>query len=114
MAADWVRPLAEVDDRLLRRRLVPTKLGSSTMPTLRECPSDQAERIRQATGKAFPSEATAFELDQLPAAVTLDLEKVYRNWGAITAAYFLGCSTSASLSDIKMYLDRRGWHSSAD
>jgi hypothetical protein len=89
-------------------------LDPSIMPTLRECPADQAERIRQATGKEFPPVAELLELDQLPATFTGDLDQVYRRWGAITAAYFLGCSTAASLSDIKLYLDRRGWHSSAD
>lgn len=77
-------------------------------------PGDQANRISQATGKAFSQVGTVLDLQNLPMEYNQDLEKVYRKWGSITAAYFLGGVTGAPLTEIKMYLDSKGWHFSAD
>jgi hypothetical protein len=77
-------------------------------------PSDQADRIRQATGKAFPPPRMFASLEDLPVELEWDLEKVYHKWGSITAAYFLRGLTAAGLTEVKMYLDSKGWHSSAD
>ena len=79
-----------------------------------QCPPDQAERIRGVTGRSFPPAKSFFSLQDLPIESLRDLEKVYAKWGSITAAYFLGSSTEASLNEIKLYLDSRGWHESAD
>lgn len=79
-----------------------------------KCPDDQADRIRRAIGKAFPPEEVLPRITDLSAEQLNDLEKVYRAWGSIAAAYFLGSSTSAGLVEIKLFLNEKGWHQSAD
>lgn len=75
---------------------------------------DIAQRITQTLGRELPPTKSVHGLDQLPADVLEDIEKINETCGGIYVFAYLRHITDASFSDVKLYVDGRGWHHSAD
>lgn len=72
------------------------------------------DRIHQALGHDLRPAKSVHGLDALPEDVLRDLEVIYGACGGIYVFAYLHHVTDASFADVKMYVDGRGWHHSAD
>lgn len=73
-----------------------------------------ALRILKVTGKSLLPEKAIQGLDQLPSEILADIDTINQSCGVICVFAYLRHATTASFSDVKAYVDSRGWHHSAD
>ncbi|HJV69496.1 hypothetical protein [Ideonella sp.] len=73
-----------------------------------------ADRLYQALGHELRPAKSVRGLDVLPEDVLRDIEVIYDTCGGIYVFAYLYHVTDASFAEVKMYVDRRGWHHSAD
>ena len=76
--------------------------------------SELAARIEQAIGRPAPPAKSIHGLEQLPVDVLTDIEAINLKCGGIYVFAYLRHVADATFSEVKAYVDSRGWHHSAD
>jgi len=71
-------------------------------------------RVLDVIRKELPLEHSIHGLENLPPEILSDLELINHTCDSIHAFAYLKYVSDASFHEIKSYLDKKGWHSSAD
>ena len=71
-------------------------------------------RVIDVIGKEPPPKGSVLDLANLPVDVAKDLQLIYQSCGSICAFAYLHYVSDASFDEVKLYLDSKGWHESAE
>jgi hypothetical protein len=85
------------------------------MPSAYELDDETAGRVRGAIGRDLRPPGVVQRLEKLPPEMLDELDTVYRNCGGIYAfAYLRHLAGDATFSEVKAFVDSKGWHHGAD
>jgi len=80
-----------------------------------ELDDETAGRVRRAIGREPHPPGAVQCLEKLPTEMLDELDAVYRNCGGVYAfAYLRHLTADATFSEVKAFIDSKGWHHSAD